>query len=324
MPAADLLVLAFLAGVLTFSAATKLRARRETEDAFVSLRIPAWVPRRKAAAALPWVELVLAAGLVAAPSEGLVAVAAGVTVLLAAYTAVIARALTFDEPVTCACFGRLGGHRVDRLTLIRNVLLTGLGVWAVIVALDGGSLPGAADALDAAGWGSVAAAAAVAATAALIAAGSRGPTGPYGERELDYLRTPIPFARLDFPDGRTETLRDLASQRARLLVLLSPNCGSCRRVAEHVDDWADRLAPTVDLVTVYPTGLDPALAIGHADALIAFDPEGNVRAVFGIPGTPAAVLLGADGLLAGGPVGGRDAIVRLVEDVLAELEATGS
>lgn len=40
-----------------------------------------------------------------------------------------------------------------------------------------------------------------------------------------------------------------------------------------------------------------------------------------ISGDTWAVLLGADGLLAGGPVGGKRNISRLVGDVLGELDA---
>lgn len=322
MPVADLLVLTCLGAVLASSCVAKLRAREETQDAFVSLRIPAWIPSRPAALALPWLELVLALGLVVAPGTLLVAVASAATVLLTAYTLIIARALTFDEPVTCACFGRLGGHRVDRLTLARNVLLTGLGVWSIVIAIDGRSVPSAVDALDSAGWQAFAAAGVVAATVALIAAGDRGTTGPYGEGELDYLRAPIPFARLDFADGRSETLRDLASTGARLLVFLSTGCGSCTRVAERIDEWSTSLAPAVGVLTVYTSGTE--MFLEHDHDLVAFDPDGNVRAVFNIPGTPAAVLLGADGLLAGGPLGGKGNITRLVEDVLAELGAAHS
>ncbi|WP_165807068.1 TlpA family protein disulfide reductase [Nocardioides currus] len=319
MPAADLLVLACLAAVLALSGASKLRAREETEDAFASLRVPAWMPRRLGAAALPWLEIALAAGLVASPSRILVVVAIAAAVLMATYTLLVARALTFDEPVTCACFGRLGGHRVDRLTLVRNVLLTGLGAWAVEVAAGGGSVPGAAGALDRPGWAAVGAAVVVALVAALVAAGGRPVEGAYGDAELDYQRTPIPFARLDFPDGTSQSLRDLASTGARLLVFLSSGCGSCIRVSEHVDDWSARLAPAVDLVTVYTSGTTEFLH--HDPDLVALDPDATVRAVFNIPSAPAAVLLGADGLLAGGPLGGRNDITQLVEDVLAELES---
>ena len=318
MPVADLLVLTCLSGVLALSGIAKLRAPEETQDAFVSLRVPTWIPTRPAAAALPWLELALALGLVGAPAGLLVLVASVTTMLLAAYTLLITRALGFAEPVTCACFGRLGGHRVDRLTLARNVLLLALAGWAVTIGAEGRSFLGAVDSADAGEWAAVAAALLVLAATALIAAGG-GPTGPYDEGDLDYLRAPIPFGRLELADGGVETLRGLASTQARLLVFLSPGCGSCVRVAALVDDWTRRAAPALGVQAVYPDGTEQHL--DHDPALVAFDPEDNVRSVFGIEGTPAAVLLGADGLMAGGPVVGKGSIARLVEDVLGELEA---
>ena len=318
MPAADLLVLAALAGILALSGVAKLRAHEETLDAFVTLQVPTWIPQGPASLALPWLELVVALGLVASPSALLVPVAVVAAVLLTLYTMLIARALGFDEPVTCSCFGRLGGHQVDRLTLVRNVLLVVLASWAVTIGAGGGSFLKAIDAADPGEWAVVAAALLVVGATTLITMGAE-PTGPYGEGDLDYLRAPIPFARLELASGAEETLRGLASTQARLLVFLSSGCGSCVSVAALVDDWSARLAPSVGVTTIYPSGTDNVL--NHDPDLVAFDPDGNTRTVFNIPGTPAAVLLGADGLLAGGPVGGRRNISRLVEDVLGELDA---
>ena len=53
------------------------------------------------------------------------------------------------------------------------------------------------------------------------------------------------------------------------------------------------------------------------------DPQGTLARIFGV-GTPAAVLLGGDGLLAGGPVRGRDQVVDFVGDVRAELLDAGA
>ena len=52
-----------------------------------------------------------------------------------------------------------------------------------------------------------------------------------------------------------------------------------------------------------------------------FDVEEGATSTFASTGRPAAVLLGADGLLAGGPVVGLMAVEAFVEDVVAELAA---
>ena len=140
---------------------------------------------------------------------------------------------------------------------------------------------------------------------------------PVGEL-LDYERQAIPYGVLALPDGRTSSLVELASTQARLLVLLSPGCGPCVRTAEHLDDWAARLDPAVGLLAVYPDVASAAAAPQHARELSASEPELNVRRVFSA-GTPSAVLLGADGYLAGGPVAGEDAVAEFVEDVLSVL-----
>lgn len=319
-PVAALLVLLSLAGVLLLSGAAKLGDRRATRDALTALRVPALVPAAATAAALPVVELALGVLLLVAPAGWLVPVAVVVLALMLAYTVVIARALGFDEPVTCSCFGSLGRHDVDRTTLARNVLLSVLAAVAVAYALAGGSAPSAAADLDAAGWWSLAAAAATATVAVLVLGPGGAATGegtPEGE-PLDYERQAIPFGALTLRDGSATTLAELASTQARLLVVLSPGCGPCIRTAERLDDWAARLGPAVGVVAVYPDGPSAEAATEHAADLAAWDPEGNVRRVFSV-GTPAAILLGADGFLAGGPVAGEGSVARFVDDVLEAL-----
>ena len=57
----------------------------------------------------------------------------------------------------------------------------------------------------------------------------------------------------------------------------------------------------------------------HAPELSASEPELNIRRLFSVSSTPAAVLLGADGYLAGGPVVGADVVAEFVDDVLDAL-----
>ena len=321
VPAAALIVLLTLAAVLCVSGWAKLRDQRATRDAFDALRVPSAVPADSVARALPWAEIVLAVALLALPAPWTSAAAVAVVLLMLAYTALIARALTFDEPVTCSCFGSIGRHDVDRLTLARNVLLTGLAVAAAWFALAGGSGPAALADLDAEGWSALLAAAAAAVVAVLVAGvrtSSASSVGADGGELLDYERQPIPYGIVSLPDGRTATLAELARTQARLVVILNPGCGPCIRVGDKLDDWTARLAPAVGILAVYPDEQSARNATNHAPELAAWEPDYNVRRVLAA-GTPTAVLLGADGLLAGGPVGGEDAVEALVADVLAEL-----
>lgn len=318
-PVAAVLVALTLAAVLATSGAAKLRDRVATRDAFDALRVPGVVPKDAAAAALPWVELALAALLLVTPAPLLAPVAVAVLVLMLSYTALIARALGFDEPVTCSCFGSIGRHDVDRTTLARNLLLTALAAALTWLALSGGSVTAAAADLDAGGWWALLAAAAAAAVAVLVA-GTPSTSGATPDGELlDYERQAIPYGVLALPDGRTSSLVELASLQARLLVVLSPGCGPCVRTAERLDDWAERLGPAVGVLAVYPDVASAAAAGQHASEISTSEPDLNLRRVFSISSTPSAVLLGADGYLAGGPVAGEDAVAEFVEDVLSVL-----
>ena len=322
-PVAALVIVLTLTAVLLTSGMAKLRDARATQDAFVALRVPSVVPAGPSAAALPWVEIVLAVLLLGSPTAVAWLPAAAVLLLMLAYTALIARALRFDEPVSCSCFGSIGHHEVGPQTLGRNVLLSVLAAVALWYVLDGGSAPAAFGALDGAGWWALLATAAAVAVALLVTApSSTGPTswpaGPDVEL-LDYERQPIPYGVLTRLNGKSSTLAEIASTQARFLFFLNPHCGSCLRIAEQLDEWADRLDPAVGILAVY-FDENVAKQVGHRKDLATWEPELNVQRVLGVTSNPSAVLLGADGLLAGGPVKGEDAVIGLVEAVFAEVE----
>ncbi|OAX52347.1 hypothetical protein A5N15_05140 [Rothia kristinae] len=124
--------------------------------------------------------------------------------------------------------------------------------------------------------------------------------------------------------GELISLRSLASQGARLLLLVSPGCGSCTITMADAVQWRGNLGPvTLHLMTQAPqesleAQTDASL---HEDAL--YDVGGFAYELLGMAGTPTAVLVGADGALAGGPVGGYEAIrefVAQIRDQLAEAE----
>ena len=298
MPAV-VLVLGSLAGVLTLSGVAKLprTARRDTRDAIDALRVP-WLPRGVTAAVLPWLELGLAVALLAVPAPWLAVPAVAALGLMLAYAALIARALGFGEELTCSCFGRLLGGRVDSTTLVRNLVLVALSGSAVAVSLVGHDFASAAVTDPRDTWLTVLAAGAVVVLVAVMVLGTRDEPDVF-----DYVRQPIPYAVVADGAGGVKTLRALAAGQAQLLVMLNRNCAPCERTADQIGQWATALEPVVAVVTIYPED----------------EPDLNVRYVFGISGAPAAVLLGADGLLAGGPVAGEKRVAELVEDVRREL-----
>jgi cytochrome oxidase Cu insertion factor (SCO1/SenC/PrrC family) len=149
-------------------------------------------------------------------------------------------------------------------------------------------------------------------------------TAPDAELELegeleDYERLPIPFALLADSEGRRTTLRELAHERPQLLVFLSTYCGACVEIAAQLPSWRAQLGP-VEIQLVFVDELDKVPAKVTAPGIhVWHDVERGATDTFAATGKPAAVLLGADGLLAGGPTIGQNSVTTFVEDIIAEL-----
>jgi hypothetical protein len=308
-----------LAAVLLVSGVAKVADRQATEDMFTSLRVPV-VPPVLGARVLPYAEIALALLLLVLSGPLLVVAAVLALLVFLAYWLLIARALTFDPRPTCACFGRLGGHRVGPATLARNTILVALAVVALVAAPRGdGVLGGLVDfSSDDAVWLSVLVVA-MALTWFVARTDEPAPEQVPEGVDGDYVRLPIPYGVVEDAKGRRHTLRELAKTQARLLVMLNPGCGGCKRIASRVDEWTRALDGVVAVHPVYTGRLDQLPDLGHARETTLHQPESNVSHMLGSNTTPAAVLLGADGLLAGGPVYGENPVTELVEDILEEL-----
>jgi uncharacterized membrane protein YphA (DoxX/SURF4 family) len=114
-----------LAALLVWAAVAKLGRPHSTAQGFAALELPA-------ATALAWMvpaaELVVAVVLLAAPRLGGVAA----LVLLALFSAVIARALHAGVEAPCACFGTRSAEEVAPRDLVRNGLFALLAVAALV------------------------------------------------------------------------------------------------------------------------------------------------------------------------------------------------
>jgi uncharacterized membrane protein YphA (DoxX/SURF4 family) len=86
---------------------------------------------RPGAVALPWLEVVLGALLVAQIGGRLTALAAAA--LLAGFTAAVAAHVARHDEVPCACFGALSSAPVSGRTLARNVVLVALAAVGALV-----------------------------------------------------------------------------------------------------------------------------------------------------------------------------------------------
>ena len=142
-----------LAVVLLLAAAAKLARPQEAARSFRGLGLPFPAPLARA---VPAAELALAATLLAAPRAGGV----GTLALLAAFSAVLGRAVRAGLTTPCACFGAVTTDPVSAAEIARNGLLALLAAAAL-----GATRPRLPDPLAvlavaatvAAGWGGLAA-----------------------------------------------------------------------------------------------------------------------------------------------------------------------
>jgi hypothetical protein len=314
--------------VLVVSGVAKAGDAAGTKAAFTSMRVPAALGSEGVVRALPLAEIALGGLLLVTWGWVLGVVAAATTALFVAYAALVARVLRAGQAVDCHCFGSLGSSEVTRWTLARNAVLVVLAALAVGFGAGGsGVLRGAGD-LGRHGWTWVGMAALVAAAAVLVVAPGSRRTPEVDELSddelLEYERAPIPFAMLMGEDGRTTTLQDLVRRGAQLLVFLAVGCDSCAHTVQRLAAWQRRLGP-VQVAAVFTHEVDALPAEYRWKGVTRWrDVESGATNTFARLGRPAAVLLGADGLVAGGPVAGPVAIERFVEDILAELDEAGS
>lgn len=137
------------------------------------------------------------------------------------------------------------------------------------------------------------------------------------------MRVPIPYASIYTTDGRVTTLRDMSRVQARVLFFASPTCGSCTPILKTIPRW-QKLLPQLGLHPVFSS--EEKIRQAHklekldegVEALV--DPKHAAMHNFG-RGTPMAVILGSDGMLAGGPVAGTSDVKQLMDDLLVEFGA---
>ncbi len=318
MPGALLLPLLTCAVVLIVSGVAKLRAPRTVDSAFTALEVPAVLDTALVRRLSPWAEVALGVGLLLTTGAVLVVVAVLTLVLFVAYLLLVVRAVRRPEPVDCGCFGALGDARVTTMTVWRNVALLVAALLAVMAGLQGAGLVGSLDA-DVLAW--VASAALTAAIAVLVVHPAPVPApaaaGPPVDADGTDEREETPRAQVLNQRGELVLLEHETMTSAHLLVFLSPGCGPCERIGPDLAQWAEQLRPVTLRAVVTAV---PAVVESHPylDGLAYYDPYGIARAAFGL-GTPAAVLLGTDGLLAGGPVQGEDDVRSFVAEVREHL-----
>jgi thiol-disulfide isomerase/thioredoxin len=115
--------------------------------------------------------------------------------------------------------------------------------------------------------------------------------------------------------GAQCSLSSLHDNRSLCLIFASPHCEPCRALWPHVSRWAREYQQTLNFVIV---GRDAAATKKLAEQH-GFDPsrallqrEFEISNLYGVQATPAAVMIGADGLVHSRVAVGRDDIRQLI------------
>lgn len=326
-----LLCTSILVVTLTASGIAKAKDPSSTVEGILNLGLDSVAPLKLTPAVLPWAELVLAAGLLFAPGPLFPVFAIASCALMVFYLVVIARALATGRTEGCNCFGKKSAAPVSRYTLIRNIALTVAGILTVVASFVGGkALVYELVGLNGSGWLWAVGAGLIALTLWAIQRGESlaepAPDIPEvvlpsaADESEDYVRVPIPYASIYTTDGRVTTLRDMSRVQARVLFFASPTCGSCTPILKTIPRW-QKLLPQLGLHPVFSS--EEKIHQAHklekldegVEALV--DPKHAAMHNFG-RGTPMAVILGSDGMLAGGPVAGTSDVKQLMDDLLVE------
>lgn len=314
MSEAVLLAPLMVALALGVGGAAKLGSRAELARAFDDLGVPAVLSRPGVVTALPWLELVLAAGLLVIPAPAAVLVAVVAVALTGVYVVLVARVAGAARDVSCDCFGGFASGRVGPVTLTRNLVLMSAAALSLLDALDGHSFVQRVLDLDRHGVGWLTGALSLALLVGLVL--WRSPDAVAAGAE--YERRGIPFLDVSLTDGTVIALPALARHRAQLVVTLSTTCSSCVRLNEEIAGWP-ALVPEIDVRVLTATPPGEPLPVEWPDGVL-HDPSGRVVSVIGLT-RPSAVLLGADALLAGGPVHGATSVLDFFAEIREQLEA---
>jgi thiol-disulfide isomerase/thioredoxin len=312
-----------LAGVFATAGVAKLLDRQGSRQALAGFG----VPERGLVVAvvlLPLAELATAVALIPRPSAQWAGVAA--LLLLLGFIGGIGNALARGRAPDCHCFGQLHSEPAGQGTLIRNAALA---VAAAVVAFEGpgpslGEWIGARTGTELVAVGSGAAAVSLGAFAFRLWQQNRGLRRALDETraELGALPPGLPVGAVapgfSLPSVRGETIT-LEALRGRgrpiALVFVAPGCGPCEKLFSDLGRWQATVADHLTVAIISTGGRAENLAAAQssgADVLLQRNSE--VMRAYRVGGTPATVVVSAEGRVACAPASGSitsESLIRL-------------
>lgn len=308
------------------------------------------VPERLAPAAglaLPIAELLIGLALIPAGLARWGALAA--LALLLAFIGAIGYNLARGRTPDCHCFGQIHSAPAGPSTIARN---GGLAAIALFILVAGWGDPGASavawlgdlaaidivllaggllilGVLGVLGWATVNLMSQngrlltrLDALEAAIATGADAPTRPPEPTLGLPVGTPAPaFALPDVlaASDAPVTLDTLRAPGAPLLLLFTdPGCGPCNQALREFTRWREAAGPRLDIVVISRGAREANLAKAREHRLdrLLLQQSREAAEAYGAQGTPAAVIVRADGTIGTPLAGGLDAIRALVAATL--------
>ncbi|HLI51169.1 MAG TPA: MauE/DoxX family redox-associated membrane protein [Thermomicrobiaceae bacterium] len=324
-----------LAVVFLVSGITKLADRDGSRQAFVDFGLPLQLAG-PFGLLLPLAELAIAMALLPAPSAWYAAL--GGCALLLVFMLAIGVTLAHGRRPDCHCFGQVHSEPIGVSTLMRNGLLLaigGFGAWAGLVHNEPSLVSWFGDLRPTTQLGLAAGLTLLAVLAGegvlLVeilrqqgrfmsrlealegASPSASPSLPAPPPQAGGLAvgSPAPSFRLGGLHGETMTLEALQEGgRQLLLVFVHPDCGPCQALLPELGRWQREDLGRLNLVVIgegsVADNLGPARAAGLTSVFLQDKRE--VAEAYRIAGTPAAVLVDTNGLIASLPALGAEAI----------------
>lgn len=305
-----------LAGVFAVAGIAKLRDLAGSRRAVAEFGVPAKLAPG-IGTALPVAELAVTAVLILHPTTRWGALAA--LLLLLAFIAGIATAMSRGRAPDCNCFGQLHSAPAGRSTLARNAALAAL---AAVVVVHG---PGPAINT----WIAARSAAELVAILAVVAALSLAvlawrQRAEYRKLTAEYLRARsqikselipeglpegVPAPRFALKDERrqTQTLEGLLGRGLPVvLFFMETDCAACTRLLPRLAEWQMALSDRVTIAILTPQTDRRSARLWREQGItnILHDPSRAAFYAYSVRGTPNSVLIDPQGTVAGGAAGG--------------------
>ena len=143
--------------------------------------------------------------------------------------------------------------------------------------------------------------------------GANGNAAPTVPTTIPGTGDPAPDLTIPDLDGKPVSLGDLQGDPT-LVLFWNPGCGFCARMLDDLKAWETNRPTGAPKLLVISTGDVEANRAMGLQSMVVLDQGFAAGNAFGASGTPSAVLLNADGLVASHVVAGAQAVLALAND----------